>query len=255
MHHHLVRAGHAHALRAGRRDGRRARSAPLRAAARLRRRRGQSVPGVRDARRHDPAAAARRRHAREGGQELHQGAQQGHPQGDVQDGHLDAAELLRRADLRGGRPRRGVRRPLLHLDRVAHRRRRHRRDRRRSAAAARARVPVAAGRRARSRVGRRVPVAARRRVPPVQPRHGVQAAARDAQRAVRDLQGVHAAGRRPEPRSCATLRGLLELQRRPTADPARRGRAGRARSSSASRPARCRTARSARRRTRRWRSR
>ena len=31
-----------------------------RAAARLRRRRGQSVPGVRDARRHDPAAAARR---------------------------------------------------------------------------------------------------------------------------------------------------------------------------------------------------
>ena len=40
-------------------------------------------------------------HAPEGGQELHQGAQQGHPQGDVQDGHLDARELLRRADLRG----------------------------------------------------------------------------------------------------------------------------------------------------------
>ena len=39
--------------------------------------------------------------------ELHQGAQQGHPQGDVQDGDLDAAELLRRADLRGGRPRPG----------------------------------------------------------------------------------------------------------------------------------------------------
>ena len=35
---------------------------------------------------------------------LHQGAQQGHPQGDVEDGHLDAAELLRRADLRGDRP-------------------------------------------------------------------------------------------------------------------------------------------------------
>ena len=68
-----------------------------------------------------------RRHAREGGQELHQGAQQGHPQGDVQDGHLDAAELLRRADLRGGRPRPPVRRQVLHLDRVADRRRRHRR--------------------------------------------------------------------------------------------------------------------------------
>ena len=49
--------GHAHAVRAGRRIGRRARSASLRAAARLRRRRGQPVPGVRDARRHDPAAA------------------------------------------------------------------------------------------------------------------------------------------------------------------------------------------------------
>ena len=64
VHHHLVRQGSAHALRAGRRIGRRARSASLRAAARLRRRRGQSVPGVRDARRHDPAADPRRHHAR-----------------------------------------------------------------------------------------------------------------------------------------------------------------------------------------------
>ena len=52
--------GHAHALRAGRRIRRRARSAPLRAAARLRRRRGQPVPRVRDARRHDPPADSRR---------------------------------------------------------------------------------------------------------------------------------------------------------------------------------------------------
>ena len=49
--------GHAHALRAGRRIGRRARGASLRAAPRLRRRRGQPVPRVRDARRHDPPAA------------------------------------------------------------------------------------------------------------------------------------------------------------------------------------------------------
>ena len=55
--------------------------------------------------------------------QLHQGAQQGHPQGDVQDGHLDARELLRRADLRGDRPEQGVRRQVLHLDAVAHRRR------------------------------------------------------------------------------------------------------------------------------------
>jgi hypothetical protein len=45
-----------------------------------------------DARRHDPHKARR---------ELHQGAQQGHPQGHGQDGDLDAPELLRRADLRG----------------------------------------------------------------------------------------------------------------------------------------------------------
>ena len=67
---------------------------------------GESVPRVRDARRHDPAAACSSGITHEQAvDELHQGAQQGHPQGDVEDGHLDAAELLRRADLRGGRPR------------------------------------------------------------------------------------------------------------------------------------------------------
>ena len=52
--------GHAHALRARRRSGRRARSAPRLAAARLRRRRREPVSGVRDARRHDPAGDADR---------------------------------------------------------------------------------------------------------------------------------------------------------------------------------------------------
>ena len=132
---------HPHALRAGRRIGRCARSASLRAAARLRRRRGQPVPGVRDARRHDPSGHPDRRHARAGGHQLHQGAQQGHPQGDVEDGDLDAAELLRRADLRSGRPRSSVRRQVLHLDRVAHRRRRHRGHRDGSGRAASPRVP------------------------------------------------------------------------------------------------------------------
>ena len=122
--------------------------------------------------------------AREGRQELHQGAEQGRAEGDVQDGHLDAAELSRRADFRSRRPREGLRRSLFHAYRVAHRRRRHRRDRRRSARAPRAGVPRAAGCRSRSRRGRRVPVAARRGVPPLQPRHGVQAAARDAHRSV-----------------------------------------------------------------------
>ena len=50
---------HPDPVRARRRIGRRARSAPRRAAHRLRRRRGQPVPGVRDARRHDPPAGPR----------------------------------------------------------------------------------------------------------------------------------------------------------------------------------------------------
>ena len=79
----------------------------------------------------------RRPDARKGRQELHQGVEQGRAEGDVEDGHLDAAELSRRADLRSGRPREGLRRSLLHRTGVAHRRRRHRRDRRRGARAAR----------------------------------------------------------------------------------------------------------------------
>jgi hypothetical protein len=37
-------------------------------------------------------------------QALHQGRRQGHPQGDVEDGHLHLPVLLRRADFRRGRP-------------------------------------------------------------------------------------------------------------------------------------------------------
>ena len=64
-------------------------------------------------------------HAQRRGEALHQGAQQGRAEGDVEDGHLDAAELLRRADLRGDRPRSRVRRAST-----------SRRPRRRSAASA-----------------------------------------------------------------------------------------------------------------------
>ena len=99
--------GHAHQGRPRRRVGRAARGAPLRAADRLRRRRRQPVPRARDAERHlpppDDAAAGR---LQDGGEELHQGAAQGRAQGHVEDGHLDAAELPRRPDLRGRRPQR-----------------------------------------------------------------------------------------------------------------------------------------------------
>jgi glutamate synthase (NADPH/NADH) large chain len=49
-----------------------------------------------------PQGTAARRQA--GQEELHQGGRQGHPEGHVQDGHLDLPVLLRRADLRRGRP-------------------------------------------------------------------------------------------------------------------------------------------------------
>ena len=45
---------------------------------------------------------------------------------------------------------------------------------------------------------RRIPVAPRRRAASLQPRHGLQAAARDAVGPVQDLQGIHRARRRPE---------------------------------------------------------
>ena len=70
---------------------------------RLWRRGDQPLPRLRDAgadpRPERPAAQGLR-----GAEELHQGDRQGHAEGDVQDGHLDLPVLLRRADLRRGRP-------------------------------------------------------------------------------------------------------------------------------------------------------
>ena len=58
-----------------------------------------------------------------GAEELHQGGRQGPAEGDVQDGHLDLPVLLRRADLRRGRPAFGLRREVFHRHRHDHRRR------------------------------------------------------------------------------------------------------------------------------------
>ena len=70
-----------------------------------------------------------RRHADErrpqdGLQELREGRVEGRDQGRLEDGHLHAAELPRRADVRGARPPAGRHRRVLHLDAVARRRRR-----------------------------------------------------------------------------------------------------------------------------------
>ena len=63
-------------------------------------------------------------------QALHQVDRQGHPQGDVQDGHLHLPVLLRRADFRRGRAQVRFRRRVLHRHRHPHRRRRPGADRR-----------------------------------------------------------------------------------------------------------------------------
>src|SRR5437773_6364443 len=94
-------ARRAHALRPRRGDGRRARGAPPLPADRLRRGRREPVGRLRDARRHDPRGPLDRHRPDEGGEELHQGPRQGHPQGHGQDGDLDAPELHGRPDLRG----------------------------------------------------------------------------------------------------------------------------------------------------------
>jgi hypothetical protein len=198
--------GHAHAVRAGRRIGGRARGAPLRAAARIRRRGRQPVPGIRDDCRAGSRRPPARRGVRDGGRALHQGVEQRDPQGDVEDGDLDTPELLRRADFRSGRPRRTVRREALHGNLVPHRRRRAAGDRARVAGAPSTRVRAGRARRRGPDRRRRVPVAAGRANAPLHTGNGVQAAARDPHRAVRDFQGVHAAGRRSDAPVCDVAR-------------------------------------------------
>ena len=220
--------GHAHALRARRRIRRRARSASRVAAARLRRRRGQPVRRVRDDRRHDPRTACSPASIATTAIEHYIKA--------LNKGVLKVMSKMGISTLQsycgaqifeaiGLQP--GVHRQVLHAHDVARRRRRHRRHRRGSRACATTRAfgrqPVQS---AGARAGRRVPVAPRRRVPPVQPRHGLQAAARDAQRAVHDLQGVHARRRRAERASRDAARAV-PLQAGRAGGPDRRGGAGR----------------------------
>ena len=200
-------------------------------------------------------AGPRARPRRRRGRALRPRARGGPAQGDVQDGHLDGAELSRRADLRGGRARRrlverhftgtpsrigGIGLAELGREALA----RHDRGFGRSGAGDRRR---AAGRRP-------VPVAPPRRAAQVEPRDdrdaaGGRTAARS--RAVRRVRAaVRRRGRRARSRCAACSRSS-----RPARRSARRGRARVARSSSGSSPARCRSARSAPRRTRRSRSR
>ena len=117
---------HPHAGRAGGGERGAARGASLRAAHRVRRGRGQPLPGLRDPARPRARGDAAGGGRRARGQELHQGPEQGRGEGHLQDGDLHHPELLRRPDLRGGGPRPGRRGPVLHLDALAPQRHRHR---------------------------------------------------------------------------------------------------------------------------------
>ena len=107
VHNHLVRERQAHAGGADHRIGRAARGDAFRPAHGLWRERDQSVPGDRNAGGHGAKRAADGGFP-DGAQELQEGHQQGTAQGLLEDGHLDAAELSRRADLRSHRPEPGI---------------------------------------------------------------------------------------------------------------------------------------------------
>ena len=229
VHQYLVRQRTRTRVGPRRRGGRRPRGAPHRAAHRLRRRCGQPVS--RDGHRRGPRHARRhpRRRLRDRREEPGQGAGQGRAQDHVQDRRVHGGLLHRRADLRGRRP--GLRggRHLLHRHHLAPGRRRLRRAGRGGPhppppGLPRRRDPRVAPR---ARGGRRVPVAARGRAAPVQPHHGVQAAALHPPGPVRDLQGVHARGRRAGPPAHDPARALPLQGRRAPAGRHRRGRAGR----------------------------
>ncbi len=141
---------------------------------------------------------------RKAGEELRQGGRQGRAEGDVEDGHLDAAKLSRRADLRGHRAQQRVRRRILHAHAQPHRRRRPGDDRRRVAPPSRACLPAdrSAGN-ARARRRRAVSMAPQGRSPHLQSRGRRQAAARHADQQPRGVPQVLPADRRAAARNCS----------------------------------------------------
>ena len=215
---------------------------------------------------------ARRRTARRctlerrgGRAEPRQGARQRPAEDDLQDGHLDDPVLLRRADLRGRRPRARADRQALHRHRLAHRRRRRSRcsrPRRSSATRAPTRVaattsccPSAASTRGGATASTTCGTPRRSRsssTPCARPTatwaRRSQGDERGACEAVRESPAFekyreYARAVNEDAARKATLRGLLEIgtaDARPTprADPARARSSRRARSSSASARAR-----------------
>ena len=186
----------------------------------------QSVPRLRDPRRHDPRRPAAQRRPQARLRELRQGRHQGHRQGDVQDGHQRDPVVPRRPGVRGRRPAPGRDRRVLRRHLQPRRRHRPRGRRRGSADPPSRRLPRA--RRARARATHRwpVPVAQGRRVPPLQPGEHPPAAEGRAHRQLPDLQELRRTDRRSreEPQHAARAAGV---QAQPRRNPDRGSRDGR----------------------------
>ena len=230
VHHHLVREKHPHPGRADRRVRRRPRGAPHRAADRLRRGRGQPVPG--HGHRRGPGAARRhprrrrrrrrprtwsRRWARACARRCPRWASPRWPPTPARRSSRRSGSAPRSSTPASPAPRRGwagsastcsPRRCC-----AAHRRAYPADD-------VRAQPPRAGGR-------RRVPVAARGRAAPVQPADGVQAAALHPAGPLRHLQGLHPPGRRAVAPADDAARAVPLPRGRAPAGADRRGRAGR----------------------------
>ena len=199
---HLGRApspdppGPAHQGGPGGGDRRGARGAPVLRAGRLRRGGHQPLSRLRDA----GAAAARARRAADpqgGAEALHQGDRQGAAEGDVQDGHLHLPVLLRRPDLRRGRPQVELREEVLHRHAHPGRRRRPAPDRARDRRAPPPGLRQRAGAGARPRRGRRVRLPHPRRGAHVAPQRGRRPAARGARQPARQVPLLRPADQRP----------------------------------------------------------
>ena len=176
----------------------------------------------------DAARARRGADARGGDQALHQGDRQGHPQGDVEDGHLDLSVLLRRADLRRGGPEVRLRRQIFHRHQQPGRRRRARRDRARDGRAAQSSLLRCAGAARRARSGRRICLPHPRRGAYVAPAGGRRPPARRARQPAGEVPRLRQADQRADRATAHLARHVPHQAGRgdgPQAHPARGGRA------------------------------
>ena len=224
VHHHLILQGSAHPDRDRRRDRRGARGPPFLRACRLWRRGGQPLSRLCHAR-PDPRRKRSAAQRRGGAEELLEGGRQGHPEGHVQDGHLDLSVLLRRADLRRGRARQRFCRQILHRHGDDDRRRRPARDRPRGGRAAPPRLWRQPDLPRHARCRRRLRLSPARRRPCLDAAIGRAAAARGARQLAGRLPRLCRDDQRPE-RAAADDPRADDVEARGRAGAARRGRAG-----------------------------